>query len=82
MAGKINDQRKKTMVGANPQTGNVVLLEDQKILLMATDDSMFINCMSGKKFPYKFAEILEVRDVVIHDNVVESLAYLTKKLGA
>jgi len=82
MAGVINDQRKKIMTGGTLQPGNVVLLEDQKTLLMATDDSMFINCISGKKFPYKFAEILEVRDVVIHDNVVESLSYLAKKLGS
>jgi len=76
---KINDQRKKVQVGANPLPGNVVLLEDQKTLLMATEDGMFINVMSGKKFPYKFAEITEVRDVVIHDNVLDTIAFLMKK---
>ena len=78
MSAKITDLRKKIMPGGNPQPGNCVLVESTLQIFIWTDQGFF-NAMAGKKFPYSYSELTEVRDVVLHDDIVQTLGYLMEK---
>lgn len=79
MAGKITDLRKNPMMGTSIKPGNCVLIESTLQIFIWTDQGFF-NIMTGTKFPYSYSELTEVRDVVLHDDIVHSLAYLAERM--